>query len=446
MIGRRLSRPTYAERVRRALAAGLAAAICVCATGCSGTAAHSGTPAHSGPPPRAVGEPALQAVPSCTTSTAHAPQLSSAGIGMTQAHAEVAPFGVTVTPDSHYVFVSTGAGVLVYRNGTSRLAPAGRVPLPPPSLALGETITRDGRYVLVANSLGGATVLNTQVAESGAVNAVLGTLGPRLSPQPGTAVPGGSVVFPGGAIEVAVTPDARFAFVSLESNAQVAVFNLGAALTDRFSRSDFVGMIPVGIAPVGLAVSPDGRWLYVASELRAGGQSGSGGQPAAKAQGSLSVINVSRAETDPGRSVVATVDAGCQPVRVVVSADGRTVWVTSRASDALLAFSAARLASDPQHAFLTGVRVGEAPVGLVMIKHDTQIVVADSDRFSTAGAVPNLAVVDVADALAHRRALIGYLRSGLFPRDITITPDGRTVVVANFASGQLEWVQLSTVP
>jgi DNA-binding beta-propeller fold protein YncE len=42
--------------------------------------------------------------------------------------------------------------------------------------------------------------------------------------------------------------------------------------------------------------------------------------------------------------------------------------------------------------------------------------------------------------------LIGYLRSGLFPRDITVTPDGRTVVVANFASGQLEWVQLSTVP
>ncbi len=433
--------------MRRALAAVLTAAICVCATGCSGTPEHSGTVAHSGPPPlRAVGEPALQAVPSCTTSTARAPQLSSAGIGMTQAHAEVAPFGVTVTPDSQYVFVSTGAGVLVYRNGTSGLAPAGRVPLAQDSIALGETITPDGRYLLVANSLGGAAVLNTQVAESGAVNAVLGTLGPSLSPQPGTAVSGGSVVFPGGAIEVAVTPDGRFAFVSLENNAQVAVFNLGAALTNRFSRADFVGMIPVGIAPVGLAVSPDGRWLYVASELRVGGQPGNSGQPSARAQGSLSVISVSRAETDPRHSVVATVDAGCQPVRVVVSADSRTVWVTSRGSDALLAFSAAQLASDPQHAFLTGVRVGEAPVGLVMIKYDSQIVVADSDRFNTAGAVPNLAVVDVADALAHRRALIGYLRSGLFPRDITVTPDGRTVLVANFASGQLEWVQLSTVP
>jgi DNA-binding beta-propeller fold protein YncE len=75
------------------------------------------------------------------------------------------------------------------------------------------------------------------------------------------------------------------------------------------------------------------------------------------------VISVAEAERDPARAVRATVPAGCSPVRVVVSADGRTVWVTARESDDLLAFSAGSLLNDPSHALLAVVPVGEAPVG-----------------------------------------------------------------------------------
>ena len=59
----------------------------------------------------------------------------------------------------------------------------------------------------------------------------------------------------------------------------------------------------------------------------------------------LEVISLRRAERDPARSVVAAVQAGYLPVRVITSADGTVVWVTARASDALLAYSAARLRS-----------------------------------------------------------------------------------------------------
>ena len=101
--------------------------------------------------------------------------------------------------------------------------------------------------------------------------------------------------------------------------------------------------------------------------------------------------------------------SGCNPVRVITSANGRVVWVTARASDALLAFSAARLRTDPGDALLADVPVGEAPVGLALVGNGTMVVVADSDRFSSAGQHASLAVVDVADALAGKPALLGYL-------------------------------------
>ena len=61
--------------------------------------------------------------------------------------------------------------------------------------------------------------------------------------------------------------------------------------------------------------------------------------------GTLTVVNLRRAETDPVHAVTAVVQAGCRPVRAVTSANGTQVWVTARASDAALCFSAALPAS-----------------------------------------------------------------------------------------------------
>jgi DNA-binding beta-propeller fold protein YncE len=102
-----------------------------------------------------------------------------------------------------------------------------------------------------------------------------------------------------GAIEVAVSPDSRFAFVTLEDvPGRVAVFSLARALTGGFGPGDYVGIIPLPPVPVGMAVSPDGRWLYATSEDLAVPSSAQPGT------GALTVIDLGRAETDPARSVV----------------------------------------------------------------------------------------------------------------------------------------------
>jgi DNA-binding beta-propeller fold protein YncE len=414
-----------------------AAAAVIAVTACS-AGPHPATD-HSAPPASASGRAASPRpapatpvtvtvrAPGCSTATATAPALRTVPAPM--APVPSTPFGVAVTADGRWSFVAlTGSGSV----GVFRVQGPGV-----PSLArqvqtggqpLGEALTRDGRYLLVADGGSGAAVISVSRAEQGEAGALLGTL----------SAPTGS-----GAIEVAASPDGRFAFVSLEDSASIAVFDLQQALTRGFGAADFVGTIPAGLAPVGMAVSPDGRWLYATSELALGARPSPG---LLGGEGTLAVISLRRAETDPAASVVSTVQAGCSPVRVITSADGGVVWVTARGSDRLLGFSAARLLTDPAQSIVASVKVGEAPVGLALVDGGTRIVVADSNRFGAPGAASSLAVVNVAAALASRPALAGYLPAGGFPREMALEPGGRTLLVGNFTSQQLEAVGVAGLP
>ena len=345
------------------------------------------------------------------------------------------PFGVATTPDGRWSFVAELAatsriGVFADSSFAPRLVRTVVVP----GEAVGVALVDRGRYLLVANG-DGATVVSVVRAETGAPQAVLGVLR-----EPANSRRGG-----GGAIEVAGSPDGRYAFVSLEDGAQIAVYDLGAALASQFRNPGYVGSVPVGQLPVGLAVSPDGRWLYATSEI-AGARLPSLGSGYQGTHGTLSVISVARAEREPADAVVATANAHCSPVRLAVSPDGSTVWVTARGDNELLAFSAAKLRSAPVNALVADVRVGEAPVGLALIPLEHLVIVAESNRFNTPGAQSDLTVVDAAAALAHRPAIRGTIRAGSFPREMSLEPDGRTLLVGNFASRQLEAVNVSTLP
>jgi len=380
--------------------------------------------------------------PGCSTATARGARLPAAGVKLSALPGD--PFGVAVTADGRWSFVSSpvgsnaggsGGGISVFAN--SGAAVPKLVHSIPASGVLGVALTHDGRYLLAANGTG-AKVFSVWQAEQGGPHALLGVVTNRP-----TSV---HRLLGGGAIEVAVSPGDWFAFVSLEDSGEIAVFNLRHALASGLRATGFVGDIPTGIAPVGMAVAPDGRWLYATSEIAGRLAAVGGGAPLRGAAGTLSVISMSKAETDPAHSVVATVTAGCSPVRVITSADGSVVWVTARESDSLLAFSAARLLTDPAQSLIARVEVGEAPVGLALVDGGQRIVVADSNRFGQNGASSNLAVVNVPAALAGKPALAGYLPAGGFPRQMALEPDGRTLLVTNFTSQQLETVDVANLP
>jgi DNA-binding beta-propeller fold protein YncE len=422
-------------RVRAMAAAAGTAAMVVAAAclGALGLGADSGTVPGAAPtarpPPAATAVTVPRRVPACSTAIESAPALTR--VRATLEAVPGSPFGVAVTRDGRWSFVALSSPGSV---GVFRVAGPG-----PPALVrqvpvsgrpLGEALTPGGRDLLVADGGSGAVVISVNRAENGQFGAVIGTLS-RSGPGD-------------GAIAVAVSPDGRFAFIALENSASIAVYNLRQALGTGFGAADFVGLIPVGGGPAGMAVSPDGRWLYVTSEISDSGPPA--GPPGLRIYGTLTVISMARAETDPAASVAGTVVAGCSPVRVITSSSGSVVWVTARGSDQLLAFSAARLRSDPAHSLIASVEVGAAPVDLALVDHGQRIVVADSSRFGAPGAVSNLAVVDVAAALAGGPALRGYVRAGGFPRQIALEPAAGVLLVTNFSSLQLEAVSLTDLP
>jgi hypothetical protein len=408
----------------------------------SGSAPPQRSPASViGAPSRVTGSGVTTRVePGCTTASQPGRVLPATATAMTSVPSpkashgvEITPFGVAISAGGRWAFASLGAALGVLQLSPGHPATLVRTVALPVHTA-GAALTPNGRLLVLAGGPG-AVVISVRAAESGHGRVVLGEL---AAPARGRA----------GAIEVTTSPDSRYAFVSLEGAGQIAVFDLAKALARGFGAGAYVGAVPTQLAPVGLAMSPDGRWLYSTSEAvsLAEVQRNISASASAGEIGTLEVVNVRKAESDPAAAVVARVTAGCNPVRVVTSADGGVVWVTARESDALLAFSAAELRTSPSQALLADVQVGEAPVGLALASAGSLVVVADSNRFDTAGSRASLAVVSVADALAGRPALVGYLPAGEFPRDMAASPDGSTVLVANYASAQLETVNASDLP
>ena len=336
------------------------------------------------------------------------------------------PFGVAITPDGRYAFVDLVQGrVLVYSLASGNPTLVRTIAVP--GEAVGCSITRDGRLLLVADGQG-AVVVSVARAERSAAHAVLGTLSP-----PATAHLGAS-----GAIETASSADGRYVFVSLEygnPDGRIAVYGLGGGPVPRFGSADYVGSITLGQAVVGSALSPNGRYLYVTSELARG-------TAKLQADGTLSVIDVSRAERGAQRSILASVPAGHQPVRVVVSPSGSIVWVTARADNRVLAFAAARLLGDPRKALEAQAKVGTAPVGLATFDHGGRLIVADSNRFDSRGAHAGLTILGTHAVIAHEPATIASPAAGLFPREIAVDGRDRIALVTNFGSSQLETIRL----
>jgi YVTN family beta-propeller protein len=155
-------------------------------------------------------------------------------------------------------------------------------------------------------------------------------------------------------------------------------------------------------------------------------------------------VDVARAKTDPANSVIAKIPAGCSTVRLVISPKGERAFVTARNSNALLVFDTAKLISDPAHSQIATVPVGTAPVGVAVINDGTKIVVTNSNRFGGSPAdKQSLTVIDAAKIDSGAAAVIGAIPAGAFPRELRLTPDGRTLLLTNFTSNSLEIIDLT---
>ncbi|KAI1763923.1 cytochrome cd1-nitrite reductase-like protein [Hypoxylon sp. FL1150] len=374
--------------------------------------------------------------PGCETT---APRQHTINTRTAQMNMTDPPFGIVYARDG-IAFVGAGLKVDMLNTTSFRPTLAREIVLPESltrpaesetdGATSGLALSHDKRYVYA--SIGpGAAIIDVEKAAAGDANPVVGSL---------IGTTGVS------AIQVTVAPGDDYVFVTQEYGTN-ATLNRGTIEVFQIHRSSNgsvygtnKGYIALGYAVVGTALSRDGSRMYVTSEVTAQATSQN------ETQGTLSVLDVATLETNPSQALLHTVDAGCSPVRLTLSPDGKFVWVTARMSNRLLAFDTAKLDSDhPEGALEASVQVGTSPVGVAVVNDGRHVITADSNRFNYANATTGLTVVDTEAALRGAQNF-PRIPTGLFPREFAVSPDGKTLLVSQYQSRAIQAVDLTKLP
>ena len=380
------------------------------------------------------------------------------------------PTSALETQDGRYVFVSVTnvggpnfdlpdalasnrpgvvSGIKIFRRKGGKLRASGFIPLGGRG-ANGMAFLPGEKTLVIAVGDAGVAFLDVQDAIHGAAK-------PYFAAQGEGA----------GTFDVVVTPDGKYVFSVNEygqfqlNRGNIGVTAVQADSTGRVTHPLTIGQIPAGNKAAGIAIAPDGSRVYVATEIVTADNklpiAGTGNPILAKGgcvqrtgtppqlNGYITIIDVQRAVT-PGllpTAVLSRVAAGCSPVRLVETADASTLFVSARGDNRILAFSPRLLDSDPYHAFQRALDSGgAAPVGIRLFDHDLRLAVSNSNRFTTSGG--NIAILDI--SRTKGAALLRTMSAGVFPRNVTLSSDGRSLYLTDYTSRILEVLHGATGP
>ncbi len=353
------------------------------------------------------------------------------------------PFGIAVTADQKWIFVSLAGrrngrplGVAVLKWAGQKISLVHVVPLPSPPTGI--VLTHDGKTLVAA---AGDAILLVDAAEliRGTANNARALADPEA-----------------GCIFANVTADDRTLFISEESSQSIAVLDLGKMSATGNGHAALLGRIHVGNAPIALTFSPDEHWLYTTSEVAPSswgwpktipreGPGGFGPRPLVP-EGAVIVIDVATARGDASHAVVATIPAGGSPVRLAIAPAGDRIFVTARNSNAVLVFDTAALLQNPREARIATITVGPGPVPLALADRGRKLIVGNSNRFGRNPDAPStLTVLDTTRLADGNAAVLGTIGAGAFPRDLRLSPDGETLFVANYLSNSLQVINVATL-
>jgi DNA-binding beta-propeller fold protein YncE len=337
------------------------------------------------------------------------------------------PFEPIPSSDGCWVFVSlTNNGeVAAFRRDAGKLKLQRTVKLP--RSPTGMVLTHDGQYLLAATD-DSVSAVNVATLMAGVESPPVLTIGAGQFD---------------GAIYVNVTHDDAYLFVANEGGGAISVVDLKQARANGFKSSSVIGRIPAGGAPIAVTLSADDKRLYSTSEVAARSL-GALSDCATERPGEVEVIDLARAIQNPAQSVISVAPGGCSPVRLVLSDDGATAYVTARGENAVLAFDTDRLVSDPAHALLARAPAGTAPVGVAVAAG--RLIVAGSNRFGRSNQAAYLTVLSSDWRTWTPPVSTAQLAAGSFPREERLSADGTTLYVTNFDSQQLEMVDLTRLP
>jgi len=186
---------------------------------------------------------------------------------------------------------------------------------------------------------------------------------------------------------IALTPGGRFAYVANSGSNTISVI---ATATNTVVTS-----IAVGVGPHALAFTPDGAFAYVAM---------SGGDPLGD---TVSVISTAT------NTVVASITVGQLPVYVAISPDGAFAYVTNQNSDSVSVISTA------SNTVVATIQLGAA-YGIAITPNGAFAYVTSTSSVSVIATATNTVVATITGP------------THFLPEAVAISPNGAFVYVANF--------------
>jgi uncharacterized protein (TIGR03437 family) len=203
--------------------------------------------------------------------------------------------------------------------------------------------------------------------------------------------PGLAATIPTGSqsSEILILPNNRIAFVSNQTENNVAVLDL--ELNRRLTT------IPVGQGPGSLVASPEGRFLYVANE----------------GSNDVTVINTAT------QTAVARITVGATPVQVNLSPSGQTLYAVNQDDATISVIDAAR------NTVVRTVPVGQRPVQIAVAANRNIAYVVNNDSGT-------LSLFDLAT-----NSVTGSIPVGRRPSTAAFAPNGRRLYVANRDSNSI---------
>jgi len=205
-----------------------------------------------------------------------------------------------------------------------------------------------------------------------------------------------TVNFPAGSVPfaVAMTPDLRKVYVASEDSTSTCGPATGVYVIDTATNALEASSIAVGCEPTGIAITPDGLRVYVANQF----------------DGTVSVIDTA---TD---SVSDTIKLGNgAPVSAVaITPDGARAYVSGQAGVFVIDTATNTAVGSP-------IPAGTAPAGIGITPDGKSVYVTD-------GALPGhgVTVIDVATGQAVNAIVVGNN-----PSAVAFTPDGKFAYVTN---------------
>ncbi|KAI1866343.1 uncharacterized protein JN550_007731 [Neoarthrinium moseri] len=296
----------------------------------------------------------------------------------------------------------------------------------------GLAITNDGRNLYAAGGYG-AIVIDTQRAVAGRNDSIVGVLANDGRAGNYSAM-------------VSITPDDQYVFFTQEFGSPFTFKHGSLEVWNVFRAEDgavtgvYKGFIILGFYTVDLAFSHDYSKLYVTNEI--------GGLPASSNDtvGSVAVLDVAKLKQSPASSLLWAVDAGCHPVRVKLSPDGKNLWVNAREGNELLVFDTEMLNSNDtlDRALVTTIQTGTSPVAVAVV--GSYVFTADSNRFGYSNTTSGLTVVNTQEVLQEDEPVrFPQIPMGSFPREFGVSPDGKTLLVSEYDGYEIRAVDIGSL-